>query len=294
MNSTPELVVDKEKIKKAIQSGLPLTITTYSHPKGIEIYIEQVIDAFLQQMNQMKIKDYIVYCVQELIINAKKANTKRIYFKERGLDINNDNDYIQGMKNFKEDTISNIDYYLKLQEENGLYVKVFLQAKKNIINIEVHNNVAANKIEQMRIKDKMAKYRRYDNLEDALSQVLDDSEGAGLGLVILILMLKKMGLGDDAFSIKTKDNCTIAGISIPLNQTAARQYHHDPDSASYDRKDMVNTVYPVNMFCEYESKNANFDKFDSNPPENYGLQDRKQVDTLLERFSTGFIREGQL
>ncbi len=47
MSSTPELVVDEEKIKKAIQSGLPLTITTYTHPKEIEIYIEQVIDSFL-------------------------------------------------------------------------------------------------------------------------------------------------------------------------------------------------------------------------------------------------------
>jgi len=74
-------------------------------------------------------------------------------------------------------------------------------------------------MEQLRIQDKIARSRQYNSLEDALSQVLDDTEGAGLGLVILVLMLKKIGLDDDAFSIKTTDKYTIAGISIPLDQT---------------------------------------------------------------------------
>jgi hypothetical protein len=188
MTSAPELVVDEEKIKKAIQSGLPLTITTYTLPKEIEIYIEHIIDAFLRQMNQIKLKDYIVYCVQELVTNAKKANTKRVYFMERGLDINNQKDYEEGMKKFKEETLGNIAYYLQLQKEKGLYIRVSLQVKKNTINIEIRNNVKATKTEQLRIHDKMARSRQYGNLEDALTSVLDSSEGAGLGLVILILM----------------------------------------------------------------------------------------------------------
>ena len=216
--ATPELVVDEDKIKKAIQSGLPLTITTYTLPKEIEIYIEQVVESFLKQMDQLRLKDYIIYCVQELVVNAKKANTKRVYFTERGLDINNDDDYKIGMQKFKEETIGNIAHYLQLQKERGLYIKVILQIKRNTINIEIRNNVIANKTEQLRIHDKMARSRQFNSLEDALTQVLDDSEGAGLGLVILVLMLKKMGLDDDAFSIKTNDSFTIASISIPLDQ----------------------------------------------------------------------------
>jgi putative nucleotidyltransferase with HDIG domain len=219
MASTPELVVDEEKIKKAIQSGLPLTITTYTLPKEIEVYIEQIIYAFLRQMDQIKLKDYIVYCVHELVTNAKKANTKRVYFQERGLDINNQNDYDLGMKNFKEETLSNIAHYLQLQKEKGLYIKIILQIKKNTINIEIRNNIKTTKIEQLRIHDKMARSRQYNGLEDALSHILDDSEGAGLGLVILVLMLKKIGLDDDAFSISSTDKYTVAAITIPLEQT---------------------------------------------------------------------------
>ncbi|MCL2180935.1 MAG: HDOD domain-containing protein [Treponema sp.] len=498
MASTTELVVDEEKIKKAIQSGLPLTITTYTLPKEIEIYIEQVVESFLRHMNQLKLKDYIVYCVQELVVNAKKANTKRVYFTELGLNINDDRDYEYGMKTFKDDTISNIAYYLQKQKEKGLYIKVILQIKRNTINIEIRNNVTATKTEQLRIHDKLARSRQYNSLEDALSMVLDDSEGAGLGLVILVLMLKKMGLDDEAFTMKTTDKNTIASIAIPLDQAmidnmsvlsaeiaqginslpqfpenvlhiqklindpnsdmpsiarqismdpaltadllkivnsaqymlskkvdniseavkmigikgiknllysygtqkvlgddtldkkrlwehsyktafyafnivrnfkndanllddvyvggmlhdmgkiifssvhpellgkirgfctdknlpsstfenlsagmnhaelgaliaekwnfpdkliAAIRFHHDPENTPKECKDIVDAVYLANMFCEYENKNVSFDQFDPGPLENFGFKSQKQIDTLLNRLSAGFKKEGQI
>jgi len=214
-----ELVVDETKVKKAVQSGIPLTITTFTLPHEIEMYIEQVLAIFLKQIGQEKLRDYVVYCVQELAVNAKKANTKRVYFLERGLDLSNLDDYKEGMTNFKENTLTNIAHYLQLQKEKGLYIKVILQVKNNIIHIEVRNNVGITKTELIRIHDKLARSRQYSNLEDALAQVLDDSEGAGLGLVILVLMLKKMGLDEDCFDILGTEKETIARLIIPLEQT---------------------------------------------------------------------------
>ena len=219
MAAAHELVVDETKVKKAVQSGIPLTITTFTLPHEIEIYIEQVISLFLKYVDQEKLKDYVVYCVQELTVNAKKANTKRVYFVERGLDLSNPTDYKEGMSNFKENTLSNIAHYLQLQKEKGLYIRLIIQIKNNIIYIEVRNNVAVTKTELIRIHDKLARSRQYSSLEDALSQVLDDSEGAGLGLVILVLMLKKMGLDEDCFDILGTEKETIARLIIPLEQT---------------------------------------------------------------------------
>jgi putative nucleotidyltransferase with HDIG domain len=219
MPKDQQLVVDEAKIKKAVQAGIPLTITTFTLPHEIEMYIEKVIILFLKQVDQEKLKDYIVYCVQELAVNAKKANTKRVYFMERGLDLAKPEDYKDGMAGFKENTLSNIAHYLQLQKEKGLYIKLILQIKNSIINVEVRNNVAITKTELIRIHDKLARSRQYSNLEDALTQVLDDSEGAGLGLVILILMLKKMGLDEDCFDIMGTDKETIARIIIPLDKT---------------------------------------------------------------------------
>ena len=224
MAAAQELVVDEAKIKKAVQSGIPLTITTFTLPHEIEFYIEQVIAVFLKQVDQEKLKDYVVYCVQELATNAKKANTKRVYFAERGLDLSNPDDYKEGMTNFKEDTLNNIGHYLQLQKEKGLYVRLILQIKNNIIYIEVRNNVSVTKTELIRIHDKLARSRQYNNLEEALTQVLDDSEGAGLGLVILVLMLQKMGLSEDCFDILGTDKETIARLIIPLDQTRLENF----------------------------------------------------------------------
>jgi putative nucleotidyltransferase with HDIG domain len=218
MSAVQSLVVDEAKVKKAVQSGIPLTITTFTLPHEIEVYIEQVISVFLKMVDRENLKDYIVYCVQELATNAKKANTKRVYFAERGLDLSKQEDYDEGMVGFKENTMNNIGHYLQIQKEKGLFIKLILQNKKNIIHIEVRNNVGITKPELIRIHDKLARSRQYNSLEDAFAQVLDDSEGAGLGLVILVLMLKKMGLDEDCFDVFGTDKETIARIVIPLEQ----------------------------------------------------------------------------
>ena len=218
MISAAELVVDEKKIKRAVQLGLPLTITAYTLPREIEIYIEQVIDVFLRFAHQSKLKDYLVYCVQELAVNARKANTKRIYFTERGLDINNPDDYELGMEKFTEETINQMPYYYQQQKDKGLYIKIILQVKRNTINVEVRNNAPAARNEQLRIHDKLARARQYANLEEALNQTQSDTEGSGFGLVILALMLKKIGLTDDCLTYKATKKYTIAGISIPLDE----------------------------------------------------------------------------
>ena len=243
MPAAQELVVDESKIKKAIQSGIPLTITTFTLPHEIEVYIEQVVSVFLKEVDQAKLKDYIVYCVLELAVNAKKANTKRVYFNERGLDLSNPDDYKEGMAHFKENTLSNIGHYLQLQKEKGLYIKLVLQIKKNIIHIEVRNNVEITKTESIRIHDKLARSRQYESLEDALTQVLDDSEGAGLGLVILVLMLKKIGLDEDCFDIFNTDKETIARIMIPLDQTRM-------ENLTFLSKTIVDNVNSLPQFPE--------------------------------------------
>jgi putative nucleotidyltransferase with HDIG domain len=214
-----ELVVDVAKIKKAAHNAIALNILTYTLPHDIEVYMEEVLDVFLAELGQKKLKDYLIYCLRELAVNAKKANTKRVYFESRGLDINDAEHYESGMETFKQDTLENIGWYLQKQKEKGYYVKVIFQAKGSNIMLEVRNNVEINKKEYLRIHDKLARSRKYTSLEEALSQVLDPSEGAGLGLVILVLMLKKIGLDEECFDIWAEGGETVARITVPVAAT---------------------------------------------------------------------------
>jgi putative nucleotidyltransferase with HDIG domain len=211
-----ELVVDVAKIKRAANNSIALNILTYTLPHDIEVYMEEVLDVFLGELGQKKLKDYLVYCLRELAVNAKKANTKRVYFESRGLDINDASQYEEGMSGFKQDTMDNIAYYLQKQKEKGYYIKIIFQSKGSNIVLEVRNNVEITKKEYVRIHDKLARSRKYTSLEEALQQVLDPSEGAGLGLVILVLMLKKIGLDEECFDIWAESGETVARITVPV------------------------------------------------------------------------------
>ncbi|MDR2658402.1 MAG: HDOD domain-containing protein [Spirochaetaceae bacterium] len=219
MADEQELIINEEEIRKSIRSGIPLTITTYTLPHEMEAYIGGVVAVFLRLAGHENLRDYIEYCIQELAVNAKKANTKRVYFIEKGLDINNPAQYKEGMKSFKQDTLNNMAYYLQMQKDNGLYIKIHMLYRKDAIQIEIRNNVVISRMELIRIHDKLARSRKFNSLEDAFSQVLDDSEGAGLGLVVLVLMLKKMGLTEDCFEITGTSTETIARLIVPLEKT---------------------------------------------------------------------------
>lgn len=216
MSDITKTKVDLAKIKKAVQVGIPLSITTYTFPHEAEVYISEVISAFFREINQENMSEYIIYSMNELITNAKKANTKRIYFKEKNLDINDKDQYELGMQTFKTDTMSNIRYYLNKQKEEGYYVKLILQAKDETVLIEIHNNATLSFFEYKRIHDKIARAEQYESVDEAFNQIIDDTEGAGLGLIIMILMLKKLGISNDHYQVISDNKETISRITIPF------------------------------------------------------------------------------
>ncbi|WP_431725665.1 hypothetical protein [Treponema socranskii] len=81
--ASQKMAVDLEKIKMAIHSGIPLSITTYTLPREMETYMGDILSAFLTELDQQQMIQYLSYCLSELMTNAKKANTKRVYFAEK-------------------------------------------------------------------------------------------------------------------------------------------------------------------------------------------------------------------
>lgn len=213
--------VEAERVIEAARSSVPLTVKTFTLPHDTEIYLEEILAVFLKELDQERLKDPLAYCLRELAVNAKKANTKRVYFKEKGLDILNAQQYKEGMQNFKQETLDNIGHYLELQKDAGLYIKVIFHSKAGRLYLYVTNNTEITRNEQIRVFDRIARSRAFESMEEALATVIDDSEGAGLGIVIMILMLKKIGLDEDAFDIDTRSGETVARIVIPMDQVKA-------------------------------------------------------------------------
>lgn len=209
---------DMEKIKLAVRLHTPIEVVSYTLPRDKEMYIQEVLVVFLRECHQEHMTDNLCFCLGELLTNSKKANTKRIYFKEHNLDINNEMDYHQGMVSFKTDMLGNVNYYLAEQKKAGLYVKLILQLNDDGIKIEIRNNSIVNVFETKRINEKLRASRRYTDPKQVISHVIDQTEGAGLGIIIIVLMLQKIGLSHENFKVFPTQTETITQMLLPLNR----------------------------------------------------------------------------
>ena len=80
MRDDKRVNIDVTKIRKAIQSGIPLSITTYTLPHEMEVYMGDVLTAFLSELNQSSMVEFLTYSLNELVTNAKKSQHKTSLF----------------------------------------------------------------------------------------------------------------------------------------------------------------------------------------------------------------------
>ncbi|MGL4368247.1 MAG: HDOD domain-containing protein, partial [Spirochaetota bacterium] len=65
-----------------------------------------------------------------------------------------------------------------------------------------------------KIESRIKKAYEYSDITQAFSDTLDDTEGAGLGLIMAIMLFKTCGFSPDDFSICSEGNKTISSITI--------------------------------------------------------------------------------
>ncbi|GMO12677.1 MAG: ATP-binding protein [Treponemataceae bacterium] len=215
-NAANAIKVDSAKIKLAVRNFVPITIKIEKLTREMSTYAEEVLTIFFREIYQEHLIDYLIYSVKELLVNANKGNTKRVYFEQKKLNILDPLEYDDGMEAFKDEIISKTAFYENLQAEKGYYIKLSAAADTEKLVVKVSNNAVLTDEERKRITDKIALASTYDSVADAMSQSTDTTEGAGLGLTILILMLKKLGVGKEGFSIHTTETETEALIALPI------------------------------------------------------------------------------
>ena len=205
----------KDKIENSIRSGKPVRVTTYTYSSRMREYIDSLLDRFLMEAGLESLRNKISYCVHELATNAKKANTKRVYFEEKRLELEDPVQYEAGMKCFKIDTLNNIAHYLKLQEEQKLYIRISFLLTSSSLKIVICNNVEMTNEEKFRVKHKLKiASQSFTAVEEFCDKVEDYSEGAGLGIVMMIRMLESMGLGSHALKIRSGGGKTSASLHL--------------------------------------------------------------------------------
>ncbi|MFN4244594.1 MAG: histidine kinase [Brevinematia bacterium] len=214
---------DEEFVKvvsKLIDEGKYFFIKFYSISEEIERRINIVITKIFEKYNRSDLSDVIYVCVKELVLNSSKANIKRIVFEENNVDISDEKSFIVGMMKFKEELSEmNLPKYLPKLIDKDLYISVAFYHSPDGVRIEVVNNVRITKFEDRRIREKLKKAMGYDDISQFYLEQGDELEGAGLGIALIVMLLKGVGIDPSLFRVSgPNNNYVLARIEVPLTE----------------------------------------------------------------------------
>ena len=201
------------KIQDAVKNRQPVDFYCYTLTLEQKQRFQNILNVFLKECDESYLFNCLSYCLFELLDNASKANAKRIFFQEQNLNINDASDYQSGMKIFKENLADNKEHYKEELATGKLQVHLQLSAD-DVICVSVSNNTKITNSEYKRIQDKIEKTKFYNDVSDAFADI-DQTEGSGLGIITIMIMLKKLGLDTNCLKFSTSEDETIASIVIP-------------------------------------------------------------------------------
>ena len=205
----------KQEISKKIESDQALTLRFKFINEELLMLLNSITAKLLSKMDFIFLLNSTITILREVVVNALKANAKRVFFKKAGLDISNENDYEKGMTRFKEEVIGVFDVIERDLVTSEYYIQLHFQIKEGNLFIRIINNVPIIKEELERINLRMTKAAQYNDFGEVYEEIEDSTEGAGLGIVLTVLFLKSMGIPPSKFTIKSEGGLTYTTLVIP-------------------------------------------------------------------------------
>lgn len=209
----------EQNIKLRVNESSELTLQSSRINHKVERFINHTLQLILEKVDRADLIEMTYTITKELAINGVKANQKRLFFEESGLDIMNPEDYERGVALFKEafSDDMNESYGHKLVER-GIYVKVNLTYDDTGMCIEVINNTPIMAEEERRLREKMKKSMGYNDIAEFYMDNMDNTEGAGLGIALIMILMKGAELDPALFRIYTMPDRTVARVEIPFTE----------------------------------------------------------------------------
>jgi hypothetical protein len=210
-------------LQEAIEQNKKIKILAYSVSDSVEYRVKEVLNLIFQKYKKASLIPPVYTCIKELLINAVKANFKNIYFEGYSSKNKSENiiEYDLALKLFKlELSRENAKYLEKLARKFEMKAEVLLYMKDDTLHVVVVNPVEMTAREKNNVQHKLECARKYEDIAEYFLENVDDSdnvdEGAGLGIIMISMMLRNMGVAEDDFAIKSENNKTTASIKIPL------------------------------------------------------------------------------
>ncbi|MBE7438784.1 MAG: hypothetical protein HS115_10050 [Spirochaetales bacterium] len=156
--------------------------------------------------------------ILELIGNAVKANQKRAFFVKNGYSLTEMSSYEEGLIAFKGEYATLSRDYEEALRELDLKVCVDIDYDNDRLITLVENNTVLFPAEETRIRQKLGTAMNSTELADFYANYGDDTEGQGLGLAMIVFLIRESGFNPSNFRVFRKESRTIARVEFPLNQ----------------------------------------------------------------------------
>ncbi len=209
-------MLDTSELTSQFEHGQEVTISLQYPSEPIMTDIYSLISKILLRLNKPYLLDTIITISRELILNAAKANAKRVYFKNKKLDINNPDDYALGIKKFRT-VVNSFEKFKKDIIDDTYIVQFKMKQIDDSIKITIRNNAPIVPIEINRITKRVTASRECENFSTAYNEVFDNTEGAGLGLILVFFLLKNANIPVDSFKINHSPDEVVSSLLIPLH-----------------------------------------------------------------------------
>jgi hypothetical protein len=205
-----------------------LVISTFAVNPGTQKSVKTALSNVLQYYGCEDLLLPIFTCINELLVNAVKANYKNIYFESynRNNNLSTQLPYEKALDLFRfEISGEGAASLSRIAEEKGLHAVLRVSVLGGVMHVTVSNNSVMTEIERKNVAFKINAVQELEQMSDFFD--MDDSdtnEGAGLGIVLIGMMLKSLGLSVEYFNISPERDSTTATLTIPLNQHTLGAY----------------------------------------------------------------------
>jgi hypothetical protein len=215
---SPAYLLDENGIRDMVKNGKALEIVFPILNTPLQDSIHFVVDTILHHYGRVDMKECIYTSLKELVINGIKANIKHVIFKQHRINQENEKSFNRGLDLLKDlMNEKNIGDLEKIAIDKNLHIKLNILHSTDRIILIVENNTPMTANEEKRVREKFEAALKYESIADYYMNNLDDSEGQGIGITMIVLMLKGNQIDPHAFTFDMKkSNSTRAKIEFPI------------------------------------------------------------------------------
>lgn len=209
-----KIIVEPNDYIDAFNKGEPVKIVLkrFSFDQLSDIYY-----VLGQLLNHKELTNYyplLQTALKELVQNAIKATRKRLFYKKIGLDIIKEHD--KGLDRFRESFEQFTPDEFTIENENVKYtaeVSFFCYPEYLLISVRNYGEMTAE--ERKNVDFMLERGKRFTQVAEILTDEVQTREGGGLGLSMIVILLKNAKLPLDGLFYESENSFTTFYIKLP-------------------------------------------------------------------------------